>query len=381
MSNFKTIKKGDLLFKEGDKISSLFLIQSGGVQLALQRPKKNIDLATLGAPQVLGELGLLGMSSFPYSGIATAETKYMEFPLENAKAQLDGAPQFLKVLIRSALDRIKQATNDIKSSRMEKDSSPCPEDQVAKIFGTIFHTFRHKGLADEKEKNKTIIDWTLAKQYAQRVFSESPKRFEQAISVLVKMKIAQFIMGKAPDNPEGPDEIQKVHLFDLSAVESFFEFYQYHYFKGGKSDILKPDDTAYNLLSHFLKISEGVELDRYGVISLDYTKVLEIFKTEFSLNLNSGHFTMLEGRGIFAKRASRQDGSVALQFELKEWQTTHKIWRILREIEKWNEKGFVDMTEEEAKAKKKSESSCPQCSVQLAAGAKFCQECGFKIAA
>jgi hypothetical protein len=42
-----------------------------------------------------------------------------------------------------------------------------------------------------------------------------------------------------------------------------------------------------------------------------------------------------------------------LQYELKEYRSVYFSWKILREIEKWNEKGFVDMDEKEEKPKKK----------------------------
>ncbi len=382
MSQAKVAKKGEFLIKEGDKIASLILVQSGGASVCLNRNKKNIDIFPIGSSQVLGELALAGVGVHPFSIYATTETKYMEFPLDAAKAQVESAPQFLKLLIKSLIDRLKVSSNEIKKQKMEKDSSPCPEDQVAKIFGTIYHAANHKADKDEKDPQRRTIDWVMMKQYGQRIFTESPRRLEQAVNVLVKMKMATYIMGKPIDDPEGPDEIHKVTFFDLSTIEAFFEFYQYHYFKGGKGDILKPDATSYNLLDHFLKLGETVPADRFGVVTLDYAKVLESFKDDLNLVLNNGHFTILEGRGVFAKRATRADGSVAFQFEIREWQTTLKIWKILKEIEKWNEKGFVDINEEEAKKKKSgSETKCPQCQAEAIATAKFCGECGYKLIA
>jgi len=383
MSNVKIVKKGEYLFKEGDKIQSLLLVQQGGVSACVLRPKKSIDLFQVGASQVLGEAALIGAATHPYSAMATTETKVLEVPLDMFKLQADTAPQMVKVIMKSLGDRLKLITSDLRSYRMEKDSAPCPEDQVAKIFGSVFHSANHKGTHDPKDKNKVSIDWTMMKQYAQRVFTESPKRLEQAVSVLVKLKLATFEMGKAPDDPEGPDQIQKVHFSDISAVEAFFEFYQYYYFKGaGKTEILKTDETSINLLSEFILIGEGIQLDRFGVAAIEFTKVIERFKADLGINLNSDHFARLEQKGIFAKRATKSDGTVMLQYELKEFQTTQKIWRILREIEKWNEKGFVDINEEEAKAKKKTEGPCcPACAAAIAPQAKFCSDCGAKITA
>lgn len=383
MSNIKTVKKGETLFKEGEKINSLTLIQEGAVSLCIARPKKNVDLFQIGEKQILGESALSGGSTYAFTALATKETKVLEIPVEMFKQQVDKSPEMVKVLIKSIGDRLKVATTELKSSRMEKDSTPCPEDQVAKIYGTIFHTANHKGTKDEADRAKAVVDWTTMRQYAQRIFAESPKRLEQAICVLIKLKLASFEMGKAPDDPEGPDQIQKVQFLDLNAIEAFFEFYQYYYFKGtSKNEVLKADDMSINLLNEFIAIAEGVQPDRFGVVAIEYTKAIERFKTDLGINLNPDHFARLEQKGVFAKRAPKPDGTVMLQYEVKEFQTTSKIWRILKEIEKWNDKGFVDLNEDEAKAKKKSDGPCcPSCSSPLPAQAKFCMDCGAKIAA
>ncbi len=379
----RTFKKGEFLFKEGDKIQNIQLIQSGSVSLCLSRPKKNLDVRTIASSQVLGEQALNGGTTYPFSAVATVETKVIEIPADAFKQTVDGSPQMIKVLVKSLIDRLKVSLNEVKSNKLEKDSRPCPEDQVAKIYGTVFHVFNHKGTRDEKDKNTVWIDWTMCKQYAQRVFGESPKRLEQALCVLVKLKLASFEMGRPPEDPEGPEQIMKVTLKDLAAIESFFEFYQYYYFKGGSTgDILKPEESLTNLLNQFITITEGIEADRFGTVTIDYQKTMERFKTDLGINLNADHFARLEQKGIFAKRQARQDGTVVLQFDIKEFKTTQKIWKMLREIEKWNDKGFVDMDEKEVKAVKKSDGPCcPQCSAGIQAEAKFCSECGFKLAA
>jgi hypothetical protein len=379
MSSAKTVKRGELLFKEGDKITSLIFIQAGNGTVCLQRPKKNIEVMPIGPNQILGETALMGGNTHTFSAVANSEIKFMEIPIDLAKTQVDAAPQFLKALIKSLNERLKLALNDVRSNKMEKDSSPCPEDQVAKIFGTIYHTASHKGAKDAADPKKMTVDWLTMKQYAQRIFVESPRRLEQAVSLLVKLKLAAFEMGKPPENPDGPDEIMKVHYFDLPAVEAFFEFFQYYYFKGGRGDILKIDDTAIALLNQFIKMGQSLEKDRFGAVSIDMPKAVEVFKEDMGINLSPGHFAQLEQKGIFAKRSAKQDGTIALSFELKEYETTAKIWKILKEIEKWNAAGFVDMTEEEKPKKKPGAPSCPNCSVEVLPTAKFCQECGAKL--
>lgn len=376
----KTFKKGELIYKDGEKITSVYLIQSGAANQCLIRGKKTIDLFQLGASHILGDQVILGQGTHPTSAIATTETKVLEIPVETLKQQYEGAPQMLKVIIKSLADRLRLAVNEVRSSKLEKDSSPCPEDQVAKVFGTVFHTANHKG--DRSTPGRIVIDWNMMRQYSQRVMGESPKRLEQAINILVKLKLALYEMGKAPDNPDGPDEIQKVHFLDLGLVESFFEFYQYYYFKGGRSELLKVDELCQQMLDGLLKLCADETADRFGIVSVDFAKFGEYCKEEIGINLNNDHFSRLEGKGVFMKRRNGGSG-VLLQFEVKEFRSIQQSWKMLREIEKWNEKGFVDMDEKEDKPKKKASGgpACPACSVELQAGAKFCHECGHKILA
>jgi CRP-like cAMP-binding protein len=378
----KIVKKGEVLFKEGDKITNIQVIQSGSVNLFLSRPKKNIDIATLGSTQALGEQGIFGQNTHAFTAIATQETKLTEIPVEAFKQAVETASPMIKVLAKSLSDRLKTSMAELKSLKMEKDSAPCPEDQVAKAFGVVFHTANHKGTKDAKEPKKVSIDYTLYKQYSQRVFGESLKRLESVLSILVKLKLASFEMGRPPEDPEGPEMIMKVNLFDISAIESFFEFYQYFYFKGvGKGEFLKFDESCFNLLNVMVSMCEKVEADRFGVVTLEYPAFIEKLKADLGVSLNPGHFDRLEQKGVILKRKTQDNGPALLQFEIKEFRSILNSWKMLREIDRWNEKGVVDMTEEAPKPKKNDGNCCPQCSAALGAQAKFCSECGFKIAA
>lgn len=376
--NQKVYKKGEFLFKESDKITNVVFIQSGGVNVCLVRGKKTLDLYQVGSQAILGESSFNGQATHLYSAIATAETKTLEVPVDTIKAQLEAGPQLFKMAIKSLTDRLKASFMEMKSSRLEKDAAPCPEDQVAKVFGSIFHTVKHK--STRRKDGQLEIEWHMLRQYSQRIFGESLKRLEQACNLLVKLKFASYEMGKSPDNPDGPDEIQKFIVADLLPVESFFEFYQYYYFKYGKTELLKPDDFSTSLVESFLKIAKGKEVDRFGVVSLEFLPLVESVKADTGIQLNNDHFARLEQKGCMTKRRTIAN-VVRVEFEVKELTNLLFAWKVLKEIEKWNEKGFVDPNEKEEKKAKKAENSCPQCAAAITPQQKFCGECGYQLQA
>lgn len=374
----KVYKRGDTIYKEGDKILNVVFIQTGSVSQCLIRDKKNIELFKLGMNQVLGESVIAGINSHATSAIATTETKTLEIPVDVFKKQYETAPQFLKMLLKSLADRLKMAINEFRSVKMERDSSPCPDESIPRVYGSIFFTALHKGEKDPKT-GKTEVEWTVMKSYAQRIFGESQKRMEQAINILVKMKLAEYIMGKLPEDPDGPDVIQQVIIYDIGVCEAFFEFYQYYYYKPGKQDVVRYDEFATNLLDVMIKCADGAEVDRFGVVSIDFNKVQEKVQEDLGVKLNQDHFNRLELKGIVSKRRAIDGQGVKLEFEIREYKNMFFSWKILREIAKWNERGYVDMDEKEEQKKKNVGPACDKCGAAYKPPAKFCGECGAKL--
>ena len=55
----KKIKRGEVLFREGEAVSSIVMIQSGKIALMSERSGKSLEVTTLGAGGVLNEHALI----------------------------------------------------------------------------------------------------------------------------------------------------------------------------------------------------------------------------------------------------------------------------------------------------------------------------------
>ena len=379
MSGIRTFKKGEYLFKEGDKVTSIFLIQSGSVHVQFLRGKQKIEYYTATTNMILGEHVLSGQATHPASALAHVETKVIEIPIDAFKEQLATGTQISKALFKGMLDKVKMALTDLKGSRLERDSSPCPPEQTPKAFGVLYHSFMHKA---ENKNGKLTADFRNVKVYAQRIFMESPKRVEQVASIFVKLKHAEFQMTKDENDPDAKEEIGFLHFTDVLILQEFFEYYQYYHFKPGKGELLKVDENAMSIVSCFLKCAEGVEADRVGMVRLDYTKVVETLKEDCGLELKGDHFSLLEMKGLMCKRQATDQG-VFLQFELMEFRRVFRVWTVLRELQKWNDTGKIDMNDIWKPVKKVVHNGpiCPACEAPTEKDHKFCAACGHKLQA
>jgi CRP-like cAMP-binding protein len=376
----KTYKRGEVIFKEGEKITHIVFIQSGAAQQSLLRNKKNIELASCGPNSVLGESGLAGLPAHNITVVATQETKTLEVPVDNFKQQIESAPQFLKMLIKSFSERLSKALQEIRSLKMANDLGPCSDPQVPQVFGAIFFTVLHKGVK-QKDSKSYEVDWVLFKNYIQRVLGQSLKRVESATDILVKMKLASYVMGKPPEDPEGPDQKMSVIFSDLQPIEAFFEFFQYYCYKPGKSELLRVEDSSLQIVQLMLLCAEDLKPDRFGRVALEYATFSEKMQSELGVKLTADHFIRLENKGAFSRRRTSDD-KVYIDFETQEYRNLLFSWKMIREIAKWNERGFVDLDEKEEVKKKKAEGpSCPQCGGLVSAEQKFCGECGHNLTA
>jgi len=382
MNSTRIFKKGDYLFKAGDKATVIYAIQSGSVSVFVPRPKTNIEMYVAGNSNFVGEQSLFGVTHHLFSAQATSETKVFEIPVDILRGQMDAGSSMTKALTKSLGERARSLLAEVKSFKIERDNRPCPEEEVPKAFGVFYHCARYLGAKNEKNPALWTVDWRQMRSYGQKVFMENPKRAEQILMLFKKIKLLEIQMVKSEDDPKAPEELGYVHFNDLPMIEQFFEYFQYCFYKPGKSDLLKIDDGTYTLVRYLLSEAEKVEADRHKVVRLDYQKLMEGAKTQLGINLTNTHFERLEQKGLYVKRSTQDGGGVVLSFELPEFQRVFMAWKIIREINKWNDKGFIDPNEEKIKQPMAiGGDTCPACQGSIPTKAKFCSNCGHKIAA
>lgn len=374
----RKFKKGEVIFQENENIESLLLIQSGRVKTFLQRTKNTIELQQINAPSVLGENLILGAAKQNYSCIALSEVTVLEIPVEGIRALLEGANQMMKFLVKAILDQLKNSNSSVKALKIEGDNSPCSDETVPRLFGGIYHFINHVG---EKQKDgRVLCSWPQMKQYTYRIFNLKQEKVENACHILVKLKLAEYVYEKLDDEPNSPEQLSKIHFTRHNDIEQFFDFYQYYFFKSGKQDFLKVDDTLFNLVRGILQATETEVPDKQGQVRAALNTVLDFIKITHNISVSATHWTLLDQKGLFTKRHD-VNGTFNLVFNLEEFQRSYNAWRFIREINKWNNCGSVNPKDPEFPAVVQADAGlkCPQCQANTQIQQKFCGECGAKI--
>ncbi len=391
MDTGRKLKRGEMLFKEGDTPASVYIVQSGKIGLMVERNGKFTEVASLGPNQIFGEQALFSSGKHAFAAQALQEAKVMEVPVEIMKQQFEKAPPGIKLLVKSLVDETKVSRQATKTLKLETEKSPCPQGLIHKLFTEVHLIARHIGKRGkpavalkpgesappyEPGPNEFTVSWNAMKMYATRFFGESPQRLRNTMDLMAKLKFAELKIGKSD---EGEETLNDVHFFDVQLCEDFAEFYQYHLFKGSRAEAIYVDPLALKVAKALVEISAGAPVTHKGATQVDYQVALTHCKTKHRFELKNTHLDALERKGLFVVRKSFDDGRVELQFDRNEFVKMAHFWSIIFEIDKWNDKGFVDLNEKEEVAAG-IDGECVACQGKIDNSHKFCPHCGHKLA-
>ena len=108
------LKKGDLLFREGDISKAMYIVRNGMVRIFKKKGNSEIELDTIRSGQVLGELAFLDGNPRSASGEALTECEFMEISGDTFTKTLGVLPEWLKLLMKTIVGRLRSASTRIR---------------------------------------------------------------------------------------------------------------------------------------------------------------------------------------------------------------------------------------------------------------------------
>lgn len=373
--SLKKLKKGEKIVLEGGSSPTLFFIQSGKFKAYLERGGKAIEVGTLGPQQVIGDQWIFSQSKSLYTYEALQESQVLQIPVEVMKAAFEKSNPALKIVIKSMADELKVARQAQRSKVLEADFSPMPTNQLARSLSLIHLGARHLGVRSD---SSIELDWNLFRQSMQKFFMEPASRLKQWMILFKKKGLAQF---EIKTSEEGEEDLGKILLKDVQHIEDFAEFFQHYYFKSPTHELIQFEESPYRAAKILAEVGEGLPVDHRKSTVVELSGVNEAYKKAFGVEFKASQFDHLERKGLFVKRQSFDDGRLTIAFDHAEFKRVAAFWELIKEVNQWNEKGFVQPDEVITAVTGVAALLCPSCEGELHMDHKFCPGCGFKIAA
>ena len=118
----RTFESGQVIFQEGDPGSEAYLIRTGYVAISKTDGTRNVELATRGPGEVMGEMALI--DDKPRSATVIAKTKVEAEIVTRAdlKDMLSHVPEQLVTILHQILFRLRDA-NEMAASYAAQNQS------------------------------------------------------------------------------------------------------------------------------------------------------------------------------------------------------------------------------------------------------------------
>lgn len=113
-TNTLKLKKGEILFNEGDRSASMYFIQNGSIRLFKKKGQASIELGVVHKGEVLGEMGFLDGGPRSASGEALYDTELVEVNSVQMGQQLKQFPPWLTIMLKTIVTRLRKANDKIR---------------------------------------------------------------------------------------------------------------------------------------------------------------------------------------------------------------------------------------------------------------------------
>ncbi len=100
-------EENDFLFEEGDVGDCAYIIESGSVELSIDKGGRILVIATLGEGDVLGEMAIIDKRPRTATARALEETKTIAIPLEYIEQKIEAADPTVRLFLRLVMERYR----------------------------------------------------------------------------------------------------------------------------------------------------------------------------------------------------------------------------------------------------------------------------------
>jgi CRP-like cAMP-binding protein len=109
--------KGTTIFKEGEAADCAYILDSGAVQIFKMVGGRRIQLGVIAQRGIFGELGVLDDGPRMAAAYAAEDSVCVIITRESIAQMLDEAPGGLRVLVRSLVQTIRTAGDDLAEAK------------------------------------------------------------------------------------------------------------------------------------------------------------------------------------------------------------------------------------------------------------------------
>lgn len=228
-SGLRRLKPGEVLFNDGEKANSLYIIQNGQLRLFKPKGKGFVEIAVLRTGEVIGEMAYFdddGGGKRSCSASAMVSSDVIEISFTAFSKTMAGLNPWFKTIINTLAKRLRATNARVKE--LESNSASIsygtgkhtgyeffkPND-IIKILGTLFLVYKAHG--EVTDQGAAIHRKTL-NLYSHEIYGVIESKMDEMIFILTELGLMEVVNDK-----DGYPKLLIIKNLDL--IRAYFIFY------------------------------------------------------------------------------------------------------------------------------------------------------------
>lgn len=228
-SGIRNLKPGEVLFNDGEKANSLYIIQKGQLRLFKPKGKGFVEIAVLRTGEVIGEMAYFdddGGGKRSCSASAMVSSDVIEISFTAFSKTMSGLNPWFKTIINTLAKRLRATNARVKE--LESNSASVnygtgkhsgyeffKTSDIIKILGTLFLIYKSHGEVSDKG---IAVHRKTMDLYMRDIYGVLESKLDEMILILQELGLMHI------DNDK--EDLPKVMVLrNLELIRSFFIFY------------------------------------------------------------------------------------------------------------------------------------------------------------
>jgi CRP/FNR family transcriptional regulator, cyclic AMP receptor protein len=325
--HLRQLKAGEILFKDGDPSDAMYVVKKGRLSVFKSKGNAEVELAEVGPGSMIGEMAFFDQKPRSASVKAALDSEVIELPFKALKAQYETFPEWLKAIIKTINEHLREANKRIKNLEQGETAkgasggargiAPHQANKLCAILMFVAHKW------GTQVPEGIDVKPGLLRKFTIQVFQEPTNKMQTLMGILCGMGIM-----KQEDLGEGK---QKITLLKPDLLYGFVDWFNEYLFaaEDKKVTVGKDDLKIMHALIHFAKKGQP---DDKGQTKVNLNTVQNESMKELGYLVGLNDVNNLSKSGLISDKISEKDG-MSVTLDRAELEKLHPYWQLYYAIE------------------------------------------------
>lgn len=320
----RKLKKGEILFREGDAADAMYVIKAGRIGITKAKGSAEILLAELIAGEMLGEMGFFDQKPRSAGAKALLDSEVIALPFKALHAQFKTFPEWLKAMVKTINSNLRNANQRIKNLEtvQETDGEMFPPHLITRLCGIISLVGYKCG---EKTPEGLVIPSGTLRTYTIQIFQQPTNRMQKMMQVLSGLGIM-----KVEDLGEGR---QKITLLQHDLLSAFVDWYNEYLFKE-ESKRVTVEEKELPALRALRFYGQQKPPNEKGEVLLSLTDIQNNSMKDLNHLIGINDFDSIIEKGLCGDKRSAEGGQITAALKPQDIQHVIPFWEIIYSLRK-----------------------------------------------